>query len=78
MFLPVDVLGLKLDVFVVDVIEIDVLELDHLGRPDKIDIHQTPINEEYKTQLSFPKYFLDFFIVRSNGVNIFEIVKKNN
>jgi len=34
MFLPVDVLGQKVDVLVIDVLEIDVLELGHLGQPE--------------------------------------------
>jgi len=32
-FWPFDVLGQKVDVFVVDVLEIDVLEIVQLGRP---------------------------------------------
>ena len=31
---PVDVLGLKVDVFVVDVLKVDVLEVVQMGRPD--------------------------------------------
>jgi hypothetical protein len=30
---PVDVLGLKVDVFVVDVLKVDVLEVVQMGRP---------------------------------------------
>ncbi len=37
-FWPFDVLGQKVDVFVVDVLEIDVLEIVQLGRPAKIHI----------------------------------------
>jgi hypothetical protein len=37
MLLTVDVLGLKVDVLVVDLIKIDVLELVQLGRPEKKD-----------------------------------------
>jgi hypothetical protein len=32
-FLTVDVLGLKVDVFVVDVLKVDVLEVVQMGRP---------------------------------------------
>jgi hypothetical protein len=35
-FLTVDVLGLKVDVFVVDVLKVDVLEVVQMGRPEKI------------------------------------------
>jgi len=34
-FLTVDVLGLKVDVFVVDVLKVDVLEVVQMGRPEK-------------------------------------------
>jgi hypothetical protein len=34
MFWPVDVLGQKVDVFVVDVLKIDVIEIVQLGWPD--------------------------------------------
>ncbi len=34
MFLTVDVLGLKVDVFVVDVLKVDVLEVVQMGRPN--------------------------------------------
>jgi hypothetical protein len=33
MLLTVDVLGLKVDVFVVDVLKVDVLEVVQMGRP---------------------------------------------
>jgi hypothetical protein len=33
MFYTVDVLGLKVDVFVVDVLKVDVLEVVQMGRP---------------------------------------------
>jgi hypothetical protein len=33
--LPVDVLGQKVDVFVVDVLKVDVLEVVQMGRPEE-------------------------------------------
>ena len=36
MFLTVDVLGLKVDVFVVDVLKVDVLKVVQMARHDKI------------------------------------------
>ena len=36
MFLPVDVLGQKVDVLMVDVLKVDVLEVVQMGQPDKV------------------------------------------
>ncbi len=39
MLLTVDVLGLKVDVFVVDFLKVDVLEVVQMGRPEKKHIN---------------------------------------
>ncbi len=38
---PVDVLGLKVDVFVVDVLKVDVLEVVQMGRPGNHHLHSS-------------------------------------
>jgi hypothetical protein len=38
--LPVDVLGQKVDVFVVDVLKVNVLEVVQMGRPEMVHIHK--------------------------------------
>ena len=52
MLLTVDVLGLKVDVFVVDVLKVDVLEVVQMGRPGLG--HKTP--PKTKPNLTFPNY----------------------
>ncbi len=39
MFYTVDVIGLKVDVFIVDVFVVDVLEVDQMGRPEIIHMN---------------------------------------
>jgi hypothetical protein len=80
MLLTVDVLGLKVDVFVVDVLKVDVLEVVQMGRPAYIHLNMIITNTISFQSFCGSQRFLDDDNIKLPSIdkqNVFEIRRSN-